>query len=141
MNWETVTTWIERLKLIVGAISVLGPIVIVPAFHLIRSAWRKVAKLREDVARVLHILRIFANRERRLLDITRRLIWAIRFEEKRGTLSHETIQVLHQLQRETDDLRDTAFRASAMTAARAQGYEINQGEMDGNRLGLLERDE
>lgn len=139
MNWETVTLWIERVKAIVQVVSILGPILIVPAWAGVRSVWRQFRKLRSDVHKILAALRVLANRERRALDISRRLIWAIRFEEKRGVLSHETVQVLQQLQRETDELRDTAFRSPELRRARLEGRRENleQGELDANPLAIL----
>lgn len=133
--------WQEWAKSIAALWAVLGPILILPAIEALRRFWRDYRRLRADVGKVLRVIRILANRERRQLDILRRLVWAIRYEEKRGTISHETIEVLGQLQRETDDLRDTAWRSPELRKARLEQGQIMQGEVDANPLQELSEGE
>lgn len=129
--------WQEWLKAVASVWGIAYPVLILPALEALRRLWRSYRRLREDVSKVLRALRILATRERRHFDIQRRLIWALRFEQKRGILSRETVEVLAQLQRETDELRETAFRAPELRKARLSKGVIFQGETDANPLSLL----
>ena len=113
--------------------SVLGPVVVLPALEFVRRFWRQYRGLLEAV-------RVFANRDRRILDLERRLSFALAGDEKRPGLlpvlraefqrrdtSAAALARLGELQAEfadihqvADQLRDTAFRAPDMERTRAE---------------------
>ena len=121
---------------------------IVPAFLWLRKLWVRFEKLQGDVQRVLKAFVVLANRERRELDLVRRLAYhnrqlviILRFEVKRGTLSRDSEEALvtiqranEEIQKDIDSLRDTAFRARSLRLARTSGEELDQGEVDAGTL-------
>ena len=127
---------LEIAKILTSWLSFLGPWVLMPAFEFFRRTWIQFRQVRGDVHRLLRAFVVMANRERRQLDVMRRLIWQVRFEAKRQSWSPESAEAFALLQMEYDALRDTAFRAREMRAARLAGDSIILGETDVDALAL-----
>lgn len=158
MTWDEL---FDRAKVIIQALSILGPYVIWPALVWLFRVWRNLRALFVAVPKILKAMAIFANRERRGFDVDRRhlfyfrrMLHVLRNEARRQDwpgASQGAMEAIWQetehLDRDIQSLRDTAFRAREMKSQRelreerGMGGEIvpvDQGELNAIPLGPIE---
>ncbi len=156
---------LDRIRPLLQAFSFFGPYVIWPALYWLYRTFESGRKLYRTFPRVLTVLAVLMNRERRILDINRRVLfhdrraveimrnaakhyqWPRAWQDELEVIDHE----LARCDRETMALRDSAFRAREMQVQRREraaklergeigvSDELNQGELDAVPLGPIEQ--
>jgi hypothetical protein len=137
----------------IGIVTAVLSWAILPAFEALRRFWFLFKGL-------LAAVRVFANRDRRTIDLTRRLSFVMSGDEKHpgllpalrielqrqgappATMKH--LEELHaqfmEIHRQADWLRDTAYGCEELEKQRAAGRKgeaIFQGDLDARRLHVL----